>query len=783
MIGTYLGHKTKILLLFSLFIFTSGCFLNAKIEGLSSSGQTSDPSNNISNPITVIPDPINEKMSTRFSQEGKLSWELPASTFSVQSFKVVLSKDSVPAEKCSAADAVSVTNLSSNYSNLDPDTNYYYRICSVGSGDQTSAGVTGTFKTLKYIQRNAAYPSYSNWNDYLLNNGTKYFNANQTVCPGNSISGFNSCINGGLVQKLSLPASLGITCDRVSAYDQLGVFRWNCDDTTGSTVIFSSDLNSNKGLQDLITDYQFKDNLVVIKVDGVEAFTSKSEKWWNNVIQELPDSPVGGSVALSNAGQTAGKIFIATTAKSGGVYTIGENKISVVTKRGIQLKRDNVTASSFFAVSAVGISYLWFEGVFNGNGLNQYLFSVGMSYHARFHNIEASNVATSYAVMSIGSSYNAIISDFNFHHVGVGIFGNSSSFGFLIRDGKYSHSSDAFANQVNYSVIHNVLFSGNNSYMGGSSLNYNPYNTIHTNLTFVNNVTDYDFRLFMGNYTLIHNLLNSNSSFRTIYGWKTAFLTISQIFSFGGSGEDIYISNSGGQHKFTNNLVMSNGSECNVIDNTANSPGIVNGTCANAGALSNANFNALPVFDQTNIFAGKVTSTDPINTNNSLGLSAFSSILDWTSFSNFYRGWGNDGGTFPSSDNRGGCSSGNCRIWDYRIKADVNNYAYNSTESVISKNGSFVAGSSCPSAVSGNKVTTYTDSIPVTYTFLTNAMEILGDGVGNDNSLCETGENCIYTPNFGAYQGEGDYMSQGTCIFQNGTVSNVKMYAYPVIGI
>ena len=85
--------------------------------------------------------------------------------------------------------------------------------------------------------------------------------------------------------------------------------------------------------------------------------------------------------------------------------------------------------------------------------------------------------------------------------------------------------------------------------------------------------------------------------------------------------------------------------------------------------------------------------------------------------------------------------------------------------------------------MNGNKATTYTNSVPVTYTFLANAMEIMGDGIGNDNGLCETGESCIYTPNFGAYQGEGDYMAQGTCSFQNGTVSNVKMYAYPTIGI
>lgn len=780
MIGTFTSHRTKFIFIICVLMFTSGCFLNAKIEGLTNLGQSStDASSNISVPITVIPDPINEKLSTRFSQEGKLSWELPSSTDPVQSFKVVLSKDAVPSEKCSSADALSVTSLNTTFSNLDPDSNYYYRICSVVSNEQTSVGVTGTFKTLKYIQRSSAYPSYSNWNDYLLNNGTKYFNASQTVCPGNSAAGFNACINGGLVQKLTLPTN--ITCDRISAYDKLGVFKWNCDDSSPSTVIYSSDLNSSKGLQDLITDYQFNDNLVVIKVDGVESYTSKSEKWWTNVIEELPDSPSGGTVALSNSGQASGKIFIVTTTKSGGTYSIGENKISIVVKRGLELKRDLVTATSFFTNSVLLVSFLWFEGAFNGNGVNQNVISFMLSQHVRVHNAEIYNIASGYSAIYLNLSTNAIISDFHIHHASVGIYGGSGT-GFLVRDGKFSHNDSYLVNQVYRSVVTRIVLSGNESSVVGANLVYSPYDSIHTNFTFANNKMTYAFRFFVGNYALVHNVLNSNSSDRVIYAWNSAFLTLSQIFSFGTTIDDIYVASTTGQHKFTNNLVLSGGARCNITNNTGNSPGLENGTCANAGTESNATFTAVAA-DQSKFFVGKVTATDPINSNNNLGLSAFSSLLDWNNFSNAFREWGRDGADFPSSGNIGKCTAGNCRIWDYRLKADANNYAYNSTESVTVKNGNFVPGATCPSAVNGNKVTTYTNSIPVTYTFLTNAMEIIGDGVGNDNGLCETGENCIYTPNFGAYQGEGDYQSQGTCTFQNGTVSNVKMYAYPTLGL
>jgi hypothetical protein len=43
--------------------------------------------------------------------------------------------------------------------------------------------------------------------------------------------------------------------------------------------------------------------------------------------------------------------------------------------------------------------------------------------------------------------------------------------------------------------------------------------------------------------------------------------------------------------------------------------------------------------------------------------------------------------------------------------------------------------------------------------FLKNAIEIDGDLKGNDNSLCEAGEHCVYAPHIGGYQGYGTISS------------------------
>ena len=67
-----------------------------------------------------------------------------------------------------------------------------------------------------------------------------------------------------------------------------------------------------------------------------------------------------------------------------------------------------------------------------------------------------------------------------------------------------------------------------------------------------------------------------------------------------------------------------------------------------------------------------------------------------------------------------------------------------------------------------------------TTTFLQHAVEILDDGIGNDNGLCESGETCLFTPNNGSYQGHGALISAGT--FTDGVITGVTLLKYKVNG-
>jgi hypothetical protein len=102
------------------------------------------------------------------------------------------------------------------------------------------------------------------------------------------------------------------------------------------------------------------------------------------------------------------------------------------------------------------------------------------------------------------------------------------------------------------------------------------------------------------------------------------------------------------------------------------------------------------------------------------------------------------------------------------------NIIRNTTDTGSSSNGAnLVGGSACPGAAAGNKTLTHVN----TTIYMKNAIEIDGDGDGD--GLCESNETCLYTPNFGAYQGHGTF---GQCTFTDGIISGVKMFGYETNG-
>ena len=210
--------------------------------------------------------------------------------------------------------------------------------------------------------------------------------------------------------------------------------------------------------------------------------------------------------------------------------------------------------------------------------------------------------------------------------------------------------------------------------------------------------------------------------------------------------------------------VGNNGADCTV--NGGTSPGL-DGTCANAGS---SNATASFSVDAATSFVGKISSDDSENTSDTNGgatdAQGNAADFDWIHFDNDFRAWGRDGSPFANADHRGqwpDVINGNGRIWDWSVStSDVGDGANPALLNVLA-------------LPDGNDTFDFA-GYPSTQTGLRNAIEILGDGIGDDDGFCESDETCLYTPNIGAYQGHGELISAGT--FTDGTLTGITLLRY-----
>jgi hypothetical protein len=158
---------------------------------------------------------------------------------------------------------------------------------------------------------------------------------------------------------------------------------------------------------------------------------------------------------------------------------------------------------------------------------------------------------------------------------------------------------------------------------------------------------------------------------------------------------------------------------------------------------------------------------------------------DWVNFENGHRLFGVTGassGQYTGGKSRA-CTTtaaGDCQLFDLSLSVSapvILNAAHSGTSSSISCEGS--SGSLANVLNSANY-------FAGANSWHANAVEKIGDRsgggamVGNDNGLCEAGEACIYTPNFGAYQGHGTLESCTPVVGAN--LTGVTMQKYPSNG-
>jgi hypothetical protein len=221
--------------------------------------------------------------------------------------------------------------------------------------------------------------------------------------------------------------------------------------------------------------------------------------------------------------------------------------------------------------------------------------------------------------------------------------------------------------------------------------------------------------------------------------------------------------------------------DCSIV---AGAKGITN-----ACAMANGSTAAVTVGGSAAAtFVGRVAS-DAANTTDTAGAATYATTLDFSAFDNPERAWGLAGaGAWPHVSQQGPCKGTSaCAIYDWSLRA-ADTLARNITPlpsgndtltSIYVNTPSPTAQANCDYDDPGTVFST----TPIAHcetTFLRGAVEIVDDGIGDDDTLCESNETCLYSPNAGGYQGHGSLISAGA--FTPGTLTGITLVRYETNG-
>lgn len=525
--------------------------------------------------------------------------------------------------------------------------------------------------------------------------------------------------------------------------------------------------------------------------------TSPSSTWWSNTITALPDNsaPASGVVSLS----TSGTIYTLSTSRATDGYAIAASKIAIVTladsvlsnvSGGSNFNRTTGLASGTLNVRAMigtgSQSYIWIEANINGAASGGELTTAPILARSTKHmKIKNSNLRNSSAkILNLdGISKSAILDTKVTNSPNAAVEIDNSSDMIIARlhvsnsvQGIYTYLSP----RMYYSEITSV---GVDTY----SLEFDGSNfSTATAISAINSAyVGIDF--WESSNSTVHNALAINVDGQAVGGGSGTTITgntWSQL-AIGNSPLALGVSNSTSS-KVTGNIVFAGNS---INCSATNSGSGFSNDCSNAGLGNATILEKVAASFQTSI-VGKVYSDIQNSSDTSGAVASYPAAVnvgafDFLNFDSWYRSWGLDGAVFPNSNHRSrfsGALPTAGRIWDSRPYTN-DTHIFNRTHSLTTANTAITANAACPAQLRGDVFLTDQQSRK----FLKNAIEFVGDSLGNENGLCESNEVCIYTPNFGGYQGEGALFSNSCTFSDNGDATNnvtgVTMHFYPTNGV
>jgi hypothetical protein len=644
------------------------------------------------------------------------------------------------------------------------------------------------------------YAGFGNWGQYVDRNPSIAFYdlSSPTACatPGSKL-GYIHCLHGGELRRVRVK---GLPCADLQISDSQNAFDWKCIPIGFDSLFVSRGLKENKGLRDLInfsTPAWLNMSVTVGVNSNAWTLSSGVSQWWTNSVAALPSTP---APLTTNIVYVLGANF--GTIPSTGVWTLASGT-SVVSANGVKIQHSG-SVGALLSTSA-STSAVWIEADIEctaatntRTGISmQATTSFGTVKNTRITNCQTNGIAGSSTKNSrfLNVDINGAIG--TTAPAGIGLLLNNTSAYNLLENVKVSNSknSGVTIDTGQYNVLSRILVTSGDG--DGIEIIGTAATAYSQNNIFASTAAGFVFDgLFLSNSnaggsisnSTVHNFLAVNNG-KAMNGERFANSVISDL-AIGHGGQGVVLTNSS-TNKFTGILNIDSDipttNDCAVTGGT--NPGLTAGDtsggntgCQTNGASDHTRLTVSGVVGGVSTFERDIKGYVPESFFSNQSHVSFSSIdsvkMNWLTFSSPFRTFVKSTTTQPTfmTAYRGQCiaGDGNCDIVDWGIKTSAA-YLLNKSYDQTNDNGAWVGGSNCPSAAHGNNVRTDASST----SYLATAVEFLGDNVGNDDGRCQTGDRCLYLPNIGAYQGEGNLES---CNFQPGTISNVFLYGHSTNG-
>jgi hypothetical protein len=617
------------------------------------------------------------------------------------------------------------------------------------------------FATVEAVE--PTYQQAAGWNDYVRMEaaGAPTYLQPGTPCDGTEPLLATSCTHAG-VQRRALLRGVA-TCAGVTGTDTLDALQWRCDDSSGEAVLYATGLRAGAGLADLVDSSGWRPSQLLVTLPGGKTVSTTPATWWTD-----PVVPLASGTAIDQPGA----VYVLAQSLAASGYNIAADHVAIVALPGATLSYGSgplncndstglpAGATQRCLVSAGGRQFLWLEGSYDAASAAAYGVLLANSKFSQLHHVAVAS-AQQTAVLVLGGGAHRIIDLYVAHSAlyGLSLFGADGNVARGIAafdDGVSNTIGDCgiiLAGAATDNVLAQVIAANDFDYgvLAYSGAMRNTY----SHLTLANNPTAGIDIQGGGASTVVQVLALANqTNIRIDSNANVAAQLAASDGSIGlcSPGASAVQFNVWFGHHVLDDCRV--GSVCDV---TIACPSFTGGPIYTPG------------FDGASVLRDEVTTDDVVNPSDTSGQATASMITDWVHFESPLRGWGVSGPPFPDPADAGTCA-GTCRIWDWRIRPG-------SAPLVRSADGSqdttaVTAGAACPPAADGGFAITDASG----NTFLVNALEILGDGIGDDDGLCESNEACVYSSYFGADQGWDVSYGASTCVFHDGTVTGVELH-------